>query len=167
MSKRKKRKQKKTLRRKHKQSRLVAQKQQVPQGTGNHILNDWAQQLREEGRLEDAELVVNPPGHDKLSDNLLELLGDYTKVAETVEEMRKLISIASVAWNATLIPEQGREDFLESLLKDPTDDLNEFIDYLMARKLSLYPGIKRFILDYKVVIRGDGFYVSVVSTLTK
>ena len=78
--------------RKRKQGLRVRRKQQPAPKTGNRILTDWAQQLREEGRLQDKKLVINPPSYDKMSDALFKVIGDYKKIADTEEEMSKPVS---------------------------------------------------------------------------
>jgi hypothetical protein len=164
MTRRKKRKRKKIRRRK--QSLRVRRKQQPSPKTGSRILTDWARKLREEGRLQDKKLVINPPSHDKMSDALFKIIGDYKEIADTEEEMRKLVLLAIIAWNATVISEEGQQDLLAKMLEPLPDGLDEVIAELMKRKLMFFPDNYRFILDYNVTDLGDSFHLSVVSTLS-
>jgi hypothetical protein len=104
-------------------------------------LTGWTRQLRGEGELSDTEFVESASG-EKISDCLLAVLGDLVDKVATEEEMGKLVKLASIAWNASLLPEQERADFLQSsAMQDVYVDVKNLIELLIRRKLLLFPEV--------------------------
>ena len=127
-------------------------------------LVDWEQELRDEGYLqEDQHPVVNPPGQDSMSDTLFALLGEDIAAPETLQEVRHLILLAVIAWNASLFDGEQREDFLKSVQISETGDLRAYVNALIDRKLQQFPHNHRFIYDYKIVEEGDKLHISVAT----
>ena len=115
-------------------------------------------------------LVVSPPGEQKMSEVLLKFVEPYSDEWETPEELRKLLALATLVWNAALLPESERDNALQSMLdavgSEDHSSLRNVFQEMMRRKLALFDSNKRAVLDYQVTMTPDGPHVSVVSTLT-
>jgi hypothetical protein len=113
--------------------------------------------------LSDTEFVESASG-EKISDCLLAVLGDLVDKVATEEEMGKLVKLASIAWNASLLPEQERADFLQSsAMQDVYVDVKNLIELLIRRKLLLFPEVRRYILDVQVAVVDDSLHISAAS----
>ena len=145
----------KKRRRKRKRKPTQKSVQQVDE----EILAEWTRQLQDEEKLGDAELVRSS-GDEKMSDCLVEVLGDLINQVGTEEEVDKLITLAGVAWNASLLPDQGRTDFLASVMQD---DVRDLIESLIRRKQLLFPEVRRYVVDVQVRVIDDDLYISVAS----
>lgn len=111
--------------------------------------------------------VVVRPSREKMSEVLLEFIEPYMGFAKTDEDHKKLIDLAVVAWNASLLPESEKK--LEELfgrlsLPDP-ERLRSFVQSMMERKKRYFSDNKRFIMTYEVSGSGEGLYLSVASIL--
>ena len=97
------------------------------------------------------------------------ILGEDT--VETIDDFKKSISIASLAWNFALFPFEKRLEyvngFLASIDASESDDLREILEVLIQRKLLLYPEVMRMVIDQKVKDTPKGFYVNILSTANK
>jgi len=167
-TKQQKRKQKKAQRRKKRQAhRPVARTSQ----SGQQVLSDWAEDLRENEMFDKAQFVINPTDEDKMSEALLDIVGELADGAETQGEMERLLMLGVTAWNATLLDSEVRQSFLDDALTslgivdEMREDLLFFITDMMETKRLLHPTNHRYILNAKVVDRGDHFYVSVAATI--
>lgn len=137
-------------------------------------------------RLPSEGWIESPPGMEKLSDALLDLLAPFLSEEPDIVEMRNAIAIAALSWNLALFPAVRRSAELCRLLEayDHTapgdaqfwladagdasrlrDDFKAFVTRLVARKLELYPRDTRQIVDYQVRDVGDEIRIIVRSHL--
>ena len=116
-------------------------------------------------------LVHAPPGEVKMSEVLLEFIEPYSNDWTTAEQLKKLLSVATIAWNAALLPASGRAEILQKMGdKLPPEDLQPMraiIEEMIARKLTRFANNHRFILDYQVAMTPSGPHVTVMSSLDK
>jgi hypothetical protein len=108
--------------------------------------------------------IATPPGEPKMSAVILELaaplLERHGKTAERVE----IISLAVASWNKSMFPAE-RQPAIESDLIDcfmPRDGGAEAVgvavhlmDFVADRRAKLFPGLRKIVVDYEVVI-ADG-----------
>jgi hypothetical protein len=116
-----------------------------------------------------AGTVANPQGEVKMSEVLEEFVEPYLDFARNRSEREKLFSLAVVAWNLALIPENERQQIIEqgTTGNDPLarQDAREFIDELIARKKTLFAENKRYIVEFQLQDTGKTLHLSVASTL--
>jgi hypothetical protein len=105
----------------------------------------------------------------KMSENILHLAEPLLEHSENEEGA---LSLATIAWNLSLIPEDERGPMLEKLLrpaaeKDPEQErgMRVLLRDLVERKLELYPDDRRMILGHELAKTGEDSMFNVVSTL--
>lgn len=114
----------------------------------------------------------NPPGEIKMSDALEDVIEPFVADAGTKEAMTKLVGLGAMAWNFTLMPpveqKKGVQELAESMSAEPEDYemLIQIVNQLMQRKRKLFPDVDRFIVNYTVEDVGDGWHLSVASTMS-
>lgn len=116
-------------------------------------------------------IIHNAPGQIKMSDALEEIIAPFANDADTVVAMRNLVGIGAMAWNITLMPPPEQKEQIQQLVKtmssEPEDieTMYKMIDKMMQRKQALYPDVNRTIVNFEVEDIGDGWHLSVASTL--
>lgn len=118
-------------------------------------------------------IITGPKGEVKMSEVLKAFVEPYVDFARNRVQRERLISIAVIAWNLSLMPEDKRQTALDQSIEaglegnDPLvkQDIREMIDDLIARKLKLFAKNKRFIVDFQLQDTGKAFHLSVASTL--
>ncbi|RUS93945.1 hypothetical protein DSM106972_094820 [Dulcicalothrix desertica PCC 7102] len=123
----------------------------------------------------DAEVIVEPEGYEKMSDVLLQFLKPYLNAGKTLKEYKSLVMLGIIAWNASIMPPEKQEEAVSIQLpkivakmpKNIRSDMTSVINELMERKQKHFNEIKRLILEYTVEQQGEGFNLSVVSSLIK
>ncbi|GEM_PF-968911 len=97
------------------------------------------------------------PGR-RMSEVLLAFIKPYLHYAENGEMLDGLVTTAVVAWNASLLPEDKREEFLDeagrAVLaeagKQAADDLKPIMRDLIERKQRHFPGDERVVVTYEL-----------------
>ncbi len=117
----------------------------------------------------DTLVIHTPPGELKMSEVLEEFIEPFKGQWQTEEDLNKLLGVAVIAWNAALLPEGEREEFIEQTLQSaPAEvraDLHTILMELIRRKLALFADIQRSIIDYELTWRPTGPHLNVLSTL--
>lgn len=117
-------------------------------------------------------LVHNPPGEIKMSNALEDVIDPFVEEIETLEAMKNLVGIGAMAWNFALRPAGELKDELPKLIKQFAVDfgdsemLTDVIHQLIERKQKLFPNVDRYIVSFEVEDVGDGWHLSVASTLS-
>jgi hypothetical protein len=119
---------------------------------------------------ENALLVESPPG-EKMSEVLLDFIEPYTdESTDDVDNLRKVLVVAIVAWNAAIVPRAEGEKLIESCLNSLPEpvraDGRAWLDELIRRKQQHFADNRRLIINYTVTMRPDGPFVQVMSTLS-
>jgi hypothetical protein len=122
--------------------------------------------------FDDPALIIEPPGHEKMSEVLEDFAAPYLDQATTFDAYDRVFTAAVVAWNAALVSAAKRQEVIDiALAKIPAEErghaeLRAFLQELIHRKERLYPRNRRAILDYLLTPLPDGgFHLNVVSTL--
>jgi len=97
------------------------------------------------------------PGR-KMSEVLLAFVDPYLYLAGNRKMLDRLLATAAAAWNASLLPVDEREGFLDEagriILaeagKQAADDFRPIMRDLIARKQRLFPGDERVVVEYEV-----------------
>lgn len=127
---------------------------------------------------EDARIVVEPSGQMKMSEVLEAFAAPYFEETGSIEEDYKLFSLAALAWNASLLPEDERREMIEDIIDGLLErgagdrdnealrtDMLRIMNKLVKRKLKYYADIERFILNIELGGTGDDYELQVASTL--
>lgn len=122
-----------------------------------------------QGVPEGTLVIPSPPGQGKMSEVLLEFIAPYAREWNTEEELKKLLSVAVLGWNAALQTETKREEFLQEMTRavppEARPSLRTLLDEMTRRKIALFASNKRIILGFEVTPTPSGPHVSVMSTL--
>lgn len=104
----------------------------------------------------------------KMSEVLEAFIAPYMEFAETEESFKKLVMIAVIAWNATLLPRNAQtkaiDDVLTSLPPETQADARSIVRDLMRRKRIHFGKIRRAIIDFEIIDTKEGFHLTVAST---
>jgi hypothetical protein len=121
----------------------------------------------------DRPVVVAPAGEVKMSDVLTDFVAPYESSAGTGDGYRVLLTMGMLAWNASFLPSHEQEKMVNELLANalPTAtyqerlELKRVVHALIDRRQSAFAQHKRLILSFDWKDTGDGYHLSVASTL--
>ncbi|MFQ5811959.1 MAG: hypothetical protein ACE5I2_02020 [Anaerolineae bacterium] len=109
-----------------------------------------------------------------MSEVLTAFIEPYIESASTEEAHRKLLMLAIVAWNAALLPEEDQQDIVDKAVEAiPAASwamrayMRTFMSKLIKRKKTYFSEYTRMILDFELTDMGEGYHLSVASTLEK
>lgn len=115
----------------------------------------------------DIKVVRNNSGY-KLSEAILQFAKPLLAKCSSFEEEEKLLSLAIISWNIGILPDGEADLFKEKMQKcvSPDDmeaakDMNEIMDYLIARKKHLFAHDQRMVLNYHISVTKDGPHLDV------
>jgi hypothetical protein len=108
--------------------------------------------------------VFEPPGAPKMSEVVLEFLEPYKGLWDTAESLRKLLSLATVAWNGCLMAPEERDSFLHKMRRLIPDGLQPLLAELMVRKVTHFHQHDRYILDFNLTESEAGLHLLMSST---
>lgn len=115
------------------------------------------------------EVILNPAGV-KMSEVLMEFANPDEETLGDAKRLETLLAVASVAWNAALLPPEERDKFLlDAQKRAPAGTGESFLAVilpLIRRKEALFPTIRRGIIDFTVTMHPTGPYVQVISSLS-
>jgi hypothetical protein len=115
-------------------------------------------------------VIANPPGEIKMSEVLLEFIEPYTDEQSTPDDLKRVLSVATLAWNLALFPEAERPAQLREIEATVPPEvrptMRAFMEELLQRRLTQFANIRRAILDYQVSMTPSGPHLNVVSTLS-
>jgi hypothetical protein len=120
------------------------------------------------------KVLINPPGHEKMSEVIMEFASPMLEKSTDDEMSRNIISFAILAWNLALHKERGNDAAYQELhdmaLSSYTDEtgrqqFHHFLAMLLQRKREFFSDYKRFILDYELSFTRDNMHLDVVSTV--
>lgn len=120
-----------------------------------------------------SQVVYDPAGREKMSEVLEDFIEPYRDLADSEDTFRKLLLLGTLAWNAALLPEDERRAMIDEILgaglpgasEADRAHAGELIEGLVRRKQEHFAANRRAILSFEVTDTGDGFHLSVASTL--
>ena len=120
------------------------------------------------------KVIVSPPGEAKMSEVLEEFIEPYREVDETLKETIRLLTLATLAWNMALFAPEQQQEMMDQVLTDELvegdqelkAEIQELIKELIRRKNRYFSQYKRMIVDFELKDQGNGYYLSVASTLS-
>ena len=119
------------------------------------------------------EVIVEPEGAVRMSEVLSEFVEPYVQYTETEEDYRKVLTLATLAWNASFLPEEQREDMITDVMDkglsgadaDLKAGLRKVVDEMIARKQVHFAEYRRDIIDFELIDTGEGYHLTVASTM--
>ena len=119
------------------------------------------------------EVIVEPKGAVRMSEVLSEFVEPYIQDAVTEEDYRKVLTLATMAWNASFLPEEKRGEMITDVMDKglPEADaklkagLRKVVDEMIARKQVHFAEYKRDIIDFELTDTGEGYHLTVASTM--
>src|SRR5262245_59914842 len=79
-----------------------------------------------------------PAGAEKMSEVILDFVAPYWDLDKEGEQLNELLSLATVAWNAALVPRAERDAFirpcLEAVPPEVRPDVQAFLEEMIRRK---------------------------------
>jgi hypothetical protein len=119
--------------------------------------------------LKEPLITVPPDGTEKMSEVLWAFVEPYLGTCKSEDSLRKLLTLALVAWNLPLMPPVEREgmiqDSLNAVPKNLRPEMLAILKELMQRKEKHFSGFKRLMFSYELTMTPDGPHLVVLSTL--
>ena len=139
---------------------------------GNDRLEAFKNKLLSDDQFKDGKVTRLSEMGNKLSKVLERFIEPYQHLATTLNEHKKLITVAALAWNVSLLPAGERERMLNDAFKasmpsaedKAAEDFNAMISEFIERKESLFSDDSRFIISYELEETENGYHLSVAST---
>ena len=102
---------------------------------------------------------IENPGLPKLSNAVIELIRPLLDEDDDFQELKGKITMAVCAWNASLLPPEKHDGYLEPFISSVPEEMRPpFVrDFhlLVRRKLEEFPDDRRPILDWQTTGEGD------------
>jgi hypothetical protein len=120
---------------------------------------------------------VEPPDGVKMSAVILKLAEPLLKQFDDNDKRTKsIIALAIFEWNRLMLPKSEREKFQDEMfatLSPPGDDpdmvgsLLHISDLIAERKKKYFPDLKKWIVDYELILSGGDIALNISSALMK
>ena len=119
------------------------------------------------------KLVVAPRGQVMMSDVLERFIDPYMDAPDGAEGYRKLLTLATMAWNTSLLPEEEQTKVVEEMIvggiPDADDEqragLRDLLYMMIARKQAYFSEYTRVIVDFELTETRKGYHLAVASTV--
>ena len=119
------------------------------------------------------ELVTTPKGGVKMSEVLKAFVAPYLDHAKNPNQRKGLFTLAVLAWNLALIPENDRQPMIDQMIEQGLklsapliqQDMRGLIDELIVRKQQFFADNQYYILSYELQETGKECQIAVASTL--
>jgi hypothetical protein len=137
-------------------------------------LEPLKREMQKTGLLQGRELLVEPPGEEKMSGVILQFIEPYRWLAEDFGGMQRLVMLAVVAWNAAVFDALGQPGFVDQMIASalPPDeafrrDFRQVVNDLIQRKQQHFADTRRIIVSYKLTETQGDYHLAVASTLAE
>jgi hypothetical protein len=116
--------------------------------------------------------VVEGPVGEKMSAVVLSFIAPYRHRVDSRPAFERLVVMAILAWNVTIVEEPARQDLIEATRKLVVSQagsrwgqaFDDLLASLIQRKKRYFADNKRLIFDYRVSETEGEYRVAVVST---
>ena len=123
--------------------------------------------------LPGADIIIDPPHKEKMSEVIKDFVAPFLDACVDNTQIRTVISIGFVVWNASLLPGKKQQAMLKKIkyLLPIRDEEKKHLFYkdiiktLLKRKKKYFSSNKRMILDYQFSEHNGELSFDVVSTL--
>ena len=108
-----------------------------------------------------------------MSDVLERFIDPYMDEPDGAEGYRKLLTLATMAWNTSLLPEEEQTKVVEEMIvggmPDADDEqragLRDLLYMMIARKQAYFSEYTRVIVDFELTETRKGYQLAVASTV--
>ncbi|MBI4785014.1 MAG: hypothetical protein HY785_27480 [Oscillatoriophycideae cyanobacterium NC_groundwater_1537_Pr4_S-0.65um_50_18] len=153
-------------------SELLYQQQQAK--TQEESMNKLAQRVQKGWKGKIAGVEKNPKGEAKMSEVLQAFVEPHLEFAHNLEQRRKMFSIALLAWNLALLPEEEQQKQMQEIIdqmclgkdRQAQQDIREVLEELTNRKRRSFADYRRYIIDFELQETAQDFHLSVISSQT-
>jgi hypothetical protein len=104
----------------------------------------------------------------KMSEVIIDFAEPLLKQAKSFEDQRKALEAAIILWNISMLPEEKQVEHTLRLGTDfwgePSEtnmELYRILAFMLARRHSQFPGIRRIVQDFEVLEQPGGFHLNV------
>jgi hypothetical protein len=119
------------------------------------------------------KVVVEPPGVEKMSVVLEQFVAPWVDEAIREKSLEKLYSLATLVWNAALLPQEEQGAIVNELVDKGLPGssfadraaMREFIQAMIDRKHAHFADNRRMIISFELTDQGKNYYLSVLSSL--
>jgi hypothetical protein len=124
-------------------------------------------------QMKRGNLFVNTSPEIKMSELIGEYASDYINMGESTVERQSYLNVACTAWNIAVLPEHLREEALSRNIEeyqrinpgiDDADNLAHDLRKLVQKKLQMFPGVKKVIVDASIEPISDTKYRVIVAS---
>lgn len=124
-------------------------------------------------QMKRGNLFINTSPEIKMSELIGEYASDYINMGESMVERQSYLNGACTDWNIAVLPEHLREEALSRNIEeykrinpgiDDADNLAHDLRKLVQKKLQMFPGVKKFIVDASIEPISDTKYRIVVAS---
>ena len=124
-------------------------------------------------RTRKGSLLINTSQEIKMSELIGEYASDYIDMGESTEERQSYLNGACSAWNIAVLPEHLREEALRHNIAeykrmnpgaDDAEDHADNLRKLIKKKLQMFPGVKKVIIDAAIEPISDTKYRILVAS---
>lgn len=135
------------------------------------LMREFVNQVKTEHQ--EIKFLLNAKGEINMSDAITHLIEPFKNDATDYESFKGLVTLARIAWNTSLFPEETKEKVLGEMLDIFKGSIEEQVETfnllgeLIERKRKIFPNISRTIVEHKVTDRGNNFHIAIASTLEK
>ena len=128
---------------------------------------------RKKKQIKKGNLLINTSPEIKMSELIGEYASDYINMGETTDERQSYLNSACSAWNIAVLPEHLREEALRRNIEeykrinpgiDDADNLAHDLRKLIQKKLHMFPGVKKVIVDASIEPISDTKYRILVAS---
>jgi hypothetical protein len=138
-------------------------------------IDGLVRQMRESGLFKEGEIDFQPGEGPKLSAVFLDFIEPFREYASTDEAYQKLIAIAVIAWNATLLSKPERKELIDATIhsivttagEEWRKDSETTLAMLIKHKERHFADDKRFIVDYRLTETENEYHLSMASFMKK
>lgn len=136
-------------------------------------LEEFRKKLQTDDRFKEQKVIISSGRENKLSEVLERFIEPYRHLGVNLAQYQRLITIATVAWNAALLQEDERQSMLNEACKaalpsgndNAVKDFHAMMKDLVTRKERYFSSDERLIIDSEVEETENGYHLSVASTL--
>jgi hypothetical protein len=129
-------------------------------------------QIKADPSFKDMKILEASSQEEKMSAVILKFVEPYKKFVTSKEGFEKLIVLAMVAWNASILKGATEEQIINTLKENIplstdeawSEDIDQVLTELMERKARYFANYTRLILDYSVSEARDEYNLAVVSS---
>jgi hypothetical protein len=128
---------------------------------------------RKKKQIRKGNLLINRSPEIKLSELIGKYASDYINMGESTDERQSYLNGACSAWNIAVLPEHLREEALSRNIAeykrmnpgaDDAENLADDLRKLIEKKLQMFPGVKKVIIDASIEPISDTKYRILVAS---